>query len=112
MLAEHALDGCRRNAMALGDFSQALATLAILLDGGTVQHQRLAADVLTVQTCAPHTGAHPFDDQAALKLSDGADDHDYGPAQRATGVDLLPEADVLNTDAIQLVEDIEEVLHR
>src|SRR4051812_7060580 len=92
MLAEHALDGCRRNAIALGDFSQALATLAVLMDGGTVQHQRVAADVLTVQTCAPHAGTHSFDDEAALKLSDGADDHDDGPGQRAGGVDLLPEA--------------------
>ncbi len=68
MLAERALYGRRRNAMAPGDLSQALATLTVLQDSGTIQYQRLAADVLTVETSAPHAGAHPFDDQAALKV--------------------------------------------
>src|SRR5664280_531324 len=98
--------------MAFCDLSKALATLTVLLDSRTVEYQRLAADVLTFETSAPHAGAHPFDDQTAFKLSDGADDHDDGASQRAAGIDVFPEADVLDADPIQLVEHIEEVLHR
>ena len=32
----------------------------------------ITADVLAFETGAPHAGAHPFDDQVALQLSDGA----------------------------------------
>src|SRR5258708_4461394 len=98
--------------MALGDLSKALATLTVLLDSGAIQYQRLTTDGLTFQTSAPHAGAHPFDDQAALELSDGADDYDDGAAQRAAGIDVFSEADVLNADPLQLVEHLEEVLHR
>jgi hypothetical protein len=62
--------------MTFGDLSQALAPAAVFLDIGTVQYQRLASDVLTFETSAPHAGAHPFDDQAAFKFGDGADDND------------------------------------
>src|ERR1035437_5069198 len=111
VLAEHTLDSGRRDAMAFGDLSKALATLTVLFDSGTVQYQRLTADVLTFEPGAPHARAHPFDDQTAFELSDGADDHDDSPAQRAAGIDVFPEADVLDPDPIQLVEHIEEVLH-
>jgi hypothetical protein len=66
--------------MAPGDLSKTLATLTVLLDGGTVQYQRSAADVLTFQPGAPHPGAHPFNDQAALEFGDGADDDHDGAA--------------------------------
>src|ERR1035441_4685280 len=112
VLAEHTLYGGRRYTVAFGDLTQAAALAPVFLDCGTVQYQRLAADVLTFETSASHAGAHSLDDQTAFKLSDGADDHDDGPSQRAAGVDVLPEADVLDADSIQLVEDIEEVLHR
>jgi hypothetical protein len=70
--------------MAFGDLTQALAPAAVLFDSGTVQYQRLAADVLTCKTSAPHAGAHPFDDKAAFEFGDGADDDDDGAAQWAT----------------------------
>src|SRR5664280_457627 len=108
VLAEHTLHGGRRDAMAFGYLAETLALAAVLFDSGAVQNQRLTADVLTFETGAPHAGAHPFDDQTAFKLSDGADDHDDSPAQRAAGVDVFPEADVLDADPIQLVEHIEE----
>ena len=44
---------------------------------------------------APHAGAHSLDDQVAFEFGDGADDHDESAAQRATGVDIFPEADEL-----------------
>src|ERR1700731_3345623 len=91
MLAENMVHRGRPYAIALSDPSQALATLTVLQDGGAVQHKRLAADVLTVETSAPHAGAHPFNDQAALEFGDGADNHDDGPAQRSGGIDVLPE---------------------
>ncbi len=58
---------------------------------------------------APHPGAHPFDDQVAFEFRDRSDDDDDGPAQRTTGVDLLAETDELDVEAVQLVEDLQEV---
>jgi hypothetical protein len=66
--------------MAFGDLSDALALAAVLLDSGTVQYQLLAADALTVQASAPHTGAHPFDNEAAFKFGDSAMARPSGPA--------------------------------
>ena len=95
--------------MAFGDLAQALAMLAVAYDRGMVQHQRIAADVLAFEAGAPHAGAHPFDDQVALQLSDGADDDYDGSAQRTAGVDLLPERDELDAYPVQVVEHIKEV---
>ena len=98
--------------MSFGDLSNALTTLTVLLDGDAVQYQWSSADSLTFETGTPHAGAHTLDDQAAFKLSDGADDDDDGPAQRATSVDIFSERDVLDPYSIHLIQNIEEVLHR
>ena len=68
--------------------------------------------MLTFQPGAPHAGTDPLDDQAAFEFGDGADDHDESAAKRAAGVDIFPERDVLDSDPIQLVQNIKEVLHR
>ena len=68
--------------------------------------------MLTFQPGAPHAGAHPFNDQAALEFGDSADDDHDSAAQRAAGVDILPERDVFDPDSIQLVQNIKEVFHR
>ena len=95
--------------MSSGDLSNALATLTILLDGGTVQYQGSSADSLAVQAGAPQAGADPLDDETAFELSDGADnDHDCA-AQWAAGIDIFPEADELYFQAVQLIEHFEEV---
>ena len=82
--------------MAFGDLAEALALAAVSLDCGVVQYQRIAADVLAFEPGAPHAGAHPLDDQVAFQFGDGADDDHDGPAQRAAGIDIFPEADVLD----------------
>jgi hypothetical protein len=98
--------------MAPCDLAKALAALTVLLDGQVVQHQWSSADSLAVESGAPHAGADSFDDQAAFEFGDGADDNHDGAAQGAAGVDIFPEADVLDPDSIQLVQDIKEMLHR
>ena len=65
---------------------------AVALDGGIVQHERAAADVLAFEAGAPHAGADPLDYQVAFEFGDGADDDDDGATQRAAGVDIFPEA--------------------
>ena len=72
----------------------------------------MPSDVPAFEPGAPHAGADPLDDQVAFKLGDGADDDDDGAAQRAARVDLLTEADELDVEPVQLVQHIEEVLHR
>jgi len=69
-------------------------------------------DHVTFEPCAPHAGAHPFDDQVAFEFGDGADDHHNGAAQRAARVDLLTEADELDVQSIELVEHLQEVPRR
>ncbi len=96
VLVEHALDSGCRYAMAFGDLTQALALVPVFLDSGTVEYQRPAADVLTFEARAPHTGAHPFDDQAAFEFGDRSDDDHDGPAQRTAGVDIFAEADSIS----------------
>jgi F420-0:gamma-glutamyl ligase-like protein len=98
--------------MALGDLADALALAAVALDSGTIQLQRIAADMLAFEPCAPHAVAHPLDDQVAFELGDGADDDHDGPAQRAADVDVFPEAGELDLETVELVENIEEVFHR
>jgi hypothetical protein len=98
--------------MAFCDLSDALALAAVSLDGGVVQYQWIAADMLAFEPGAPHAGAHPLDDQVAFQFSDGADDDHDSPAQRAAGVDIFPEADVLDLEPAEFVQDFKEVLHR
>ena len=98
--------------MAFGDLSQTLTMQAVLLDGSVVQYQRSTADPLAFEAGAPHAGAHPLDDEAAFQFGDGADDDDDGAAQRAAGIDIFPEDDVLDVEPVEFVEHIEEVLHR
>ena len=83
--------------------------LAISLNSGMVELQRMAADVTAFESGSPHACAHPFDDEVALKLCDGADDDHDGSAQRSAGVDLLAETDELDAYPVQVVEHIEEV---
>ncbi len=58
-----------------------------------------------------HAGAHPLDDQVALELGDHRDDDHHGPAEWAAGVELLAEADELDIEAVEFVEDFQEVAH-
>src|ERR1035441_1072158 len=110
--AEHTPDSGCRDAVAFGYLAKALALAAVMLDGGVVQYQRIASAVLAVEPCAPHAGAHPFDNKVAFQFGDGADDDDDSPAQWAAGVDVFSERDVLDVQSAQLIQNIEEVFHR
>jgi len=95
--------------MAFGDLAQALAALAVAEDSFAIDGDGLPADVPALEPGAPHAGAHPLDDQVAFKLRDRTDDDDDSPAQRAGRIDRLAEADELDVEAIELVQDLEEV---
>src|ERR1035438_10483496 len=98
--------------MALRYLSKTLPLGAVMLDPGVVELQRVVADVAAFKAGAPHAGAHSLDDQVAFEFGDGADDDYDGPAQRAAGIDIFPEADVLDLQPVQLVQDLKKVLHR
>jgi hypothetical protein len=89
-----------------------LAALTVPQDSDVVELERMAADGTAFETGAPHAGAHPLDDQVAFEFRDGSDDNHDGPAQRASGIDLLAEANELDVEPVEFVEDLEEVLHR
>jgi hypothetical protein len=65
--------------------------------------------MLSFELGAPHAGAHPLDDQIPFQLGDGADDHHHRPPQRSAGVDIFPEADELDLEMIQFIQDLKEV---
>ena len=88
---------------------QTLPALPVAEDSSAVEIERLASDVLTFEFGPPHACTDPFDDEAPFQLSDDPDDHDDRPAQRAAGIDLFSEADELDVQPVQLIEDFEEV---
>src|ERR1700690_975039 len=94
---KHAMHGGSRDAMGLGDLSQAHSVLAIALDRFAVELERLAPDLPAFETGPPHAGADPLGDQVPFQLGDRADDDDEGAAHRATGVDLFSAADEFDT---------------
>ena len=95
--------------MPFCDLAQALAILKVFLDSCVIEYQWVAADVLAFVACAPHSGAHAFHYKVAFEFGDGADDDNDSPSQRTGSVDVLSEADVFDVEAVELVEDIEEV---
>ena len=95
--------------MAASDLAQALPLAPVTVDGFAVDFDGLTTDVASFEAGAPHAGADPLDDQIAFKFSNRSDDHDDGPAQRAGRVDIFAEADELDVEPVQLVEDLEEM---
>jgi hypothetical protein len=95
--------------MGLGDLAKTPALLPVSMDPIAVEFQWTASDGAAFELGSPHAGTNPLDDQAAFELGDRSDDNNDGPAQRSTGVDVLAEADELDIQAIQFIEDIEEV---
>lgn len=71
-----------------------------------------AADVAAFQLGPAHAAPHPFHDQVALQLGDGADDDHHGAAQRAARVDVLPEADELDVEVVHLIQHLQQVFGR
>ena len=107
-LADHgATDSVR-----LGHFGKTSAAVTVAEDGGAIDVQRSPADVAPFQPRAPHAGADPFDDQVAFQLGDGSDDDHHGAAERAAGVYVLPEADEVEVEVVELIEHFEEVFDR
>src|SRR5665213_3364439 len=82
------------------------------MDGRLIENKRLTSDLAPFELGAAHACPHALDDEAALQFSDGPDDDYNGPAQRSAGVDLFAEADELDVQPVQLVQDFEEVLNR
>src|SRR6185437_1975249 len=91
---------------------ETMSAAAVAKDGFAGQFERPAADVAAVKPGAPHPGANSFDDQTALQLGDGADDHHDGPAQGSTGIDVLAETRVFDAQTVELIQNFQEVLHR
>jgi len=112
VLAQHALYGGRRDAVAFGDLSKALALAAVSLDSSIIEFEGIVADVTAFESGSPHACAYPLDDQAAFEFSDGADDDHDSAAQRSGSVDAFPEADELDLESAELVKHCEEVTGR
>jgi hypothetical protein len=109
---EHPVDGGPGHAVGAGQLSEALPMLTIPKDGSAIKVQWTAADVPAFEAGTAHAGPDPLDDQTSFQLGDGADDDDHGPAQRPAGIDRFAEGDELDAEAVQLVQDFEEVANR
>ena len=112
MLTEHAVDGCTGCTMALCQLAETLAQLALPQDGVSIECKRLVSDVPAFELRPLRASPRSLDDQVALEFSDGPDDDDDGSPQRPASVDLFVEADELDVQPVQLIEHLEEVLHR
>ena len=106
---DDAVHGGPGDAVFSCDLAQALAELAVATDGFPVEVQRLATDGAAFEPGPAHAGPDPFDDQVAFEFRDGPDDDHDGAAQRAAGVDLFAETDELDVQAVERVQDLEEV---
>jgi hypothetical protein len=95
--------------MGFSDLEKAPALLAVSADPLAVEIQRTTSDGSAFELDSPHAGTNPFYDQAALQFSNRTDDDDDGSSQRSTGVDLFAEADELDVQSVEIIEDIEEV---
>src|ERR1017187_7180857 len=104
------MDSGAADQVALRQLAQAVAVLSVAEDGGPIEDQGFPSDVPAFELGSPHASAHSLDDQAAFEFGDRADDYDDCPAQRAAGVDLFAEADELDVEPVQLVQNLEEVL--
>ena len=108
-LAEDFADQGAADSVRAGDLAQAVSGLPITDDGAAIYLQRPAADMPALELGAPHAGAHPFNNKVAFQLGDGADDDHHGPAQRSARIDIFAEADELDVEMIELVQDFQEV---
>ena len=86
-----------------------MATGAVAQDRIAIDVQRFTPDLPTFEFGPAHTGPDPFHDQVTFQLGDGADDDDHGPPQRAAGVDVLPEGNILDAQVVQFIEYFQEV---
>ena len=109
---KHAMDGGARDVVTLRQLAETLALSSIPQDADAIEVEWLATNVAAFELGAAHAGAHPLDDEIALQLGDGTDDHDDRPTQRAAGIDLFAEADEFDIEMIQLIQHLEEVFHR
>src|SRR5450755_2888392 len=83
---------------------------AIVEDGSAVHRHLRTPNVPAFQLGTTQSCFHAFDDQRAFKFGNGGDDYNHGAAQGAARVEILPEADELDIEPVQFVQDFEEVL--
>ena len=86
LLTEHAVDGGAGHKIALCQLAQAVTFLAVAEDGGPIEHQGFAPDVLAFELGPPHAGAHSLDDQAAFEFGDGTFGAGFNPGERTGAI--------------------------
>jgi hypothetical protein len=69
-----------------------------------VDIQRRTTDLPTFQFRSAHAGSNSLDDKTFFKLGNRTDNNDYRPAQWASRVDIFAQADELDAEMSQLVE--------
>jgi hypothetical protein len=95
--------------MGFGDLAQTQAAFPAIQYPLTVNPQRRAPDLPSFHPRPPHTRLDSFDYGLPLDLRDCAHDDDHRPTERASGVDVLSQADKLDAEMIQFVEHFQEV---
>ena len=85
---------------------------AMTKHGGAVDIERPAPNMTPFQASAPHARAHPLNNKVAFEFGDGPDDDNDGPSERATSVDVFPEADELDAEPVQFVQCFQQVAYR
>jgi len=85
--------------MQLCQLPEAEVASAIAKDGCVIEFERSATQAFPFELCAPHAGTDSLDDQGPFQLGDDGNDHDDGPTQWASSVQILSKADELDVQA-------------
>jgi hypothetical protein len=86
-----------------------LTTSSIPKNSSPIDIEWPATDMPAFEPGPTHSCPDPLDDKVPFQFSDSPDDDDDGPAERAAGIEVLAEADELDTEMIELVEHLKEV---
>ena len=89
--------------MSLRDLVQAETALAVTQYRITVNAQGRTPNLTTLQTCPPHTCLDSLHDGLLFNLSNRPNNDDHRSAKRASGVNVLPQAEELDAKMVQFV---------
>ena len=95
--------------MELGEFAQAHPAATIMKNRLAIDVEGLATDVPAFEFRPTHTGSDAFDYQRSFQFGDRADDHDDGSAECSAGIEVFAEADELDAEATQFIENFQVV---
>jgi hypothetical protein len=86
--------------------SQALASSAFLKNSDPIDFEWPPADMPSLQPSPAHPCPYSFDDEIPFEFCDSAEDDRDGPPEWPASIKILLEADELDVEMVELVEEM------